>query len=215
MKKTNVISNFVKKELTNLVFAGIIIFFALGMGIKNNYLLIIIGLLSIPIKINQNSYSIFGGFSEENLHSLLPIFQLSKKNATAFFGFLLLAQKAEEDAIIYFGGSICQTAEKNAVIGIGINFLQTAGNDCIHWFGISMFQSAENDTIALLGIHLFQSASNDAIVWASLYFSQKAEREAFTGLSVGFYKTAFYLKKFIAYSIFNSIKKMDSVIVTI
>ncbi len=59
-------------------------------------------LLSYPWKISKHVYSLFGGYSETNIYSLVGIFQKAGNDAIQVFGFSLF-QKAGNDAIQRFG----------------------------------------------------------------------------------------------------------------
>src|SRR3989338_5773337 len=80
-------------------------------GVKKIFAFAIAALLTMPVNINGNVFTVLGSAKGKNVYSLFSI-----------------GQKADENAVALFG-SLYQNAGKEAITGIGIAGYQNAGKE--------------------------------------------------------------------------------------
>lgn len=171
-------------------------------------------LISYPYRFESGIvYSIWGGFSDGDIRSLLSVFQIAKENASSLISF-----------------NLYQEAGKTAKSGLGINFIQRAKEDSLLVFGISIFQYANESAKHYLGINLFQKAEDKALFafglsgiqtsrlalqGITLSFLQLARETAEQEMGVGLYQKAPCVRHFIGLLLFQSFKRKNRSAVSI
>lgn len=115
-------------------------------------------ILSQPLVMKSgNVYSLWGGFSENSIYSLVPIIQLAKYDTIGILG-VSLFQKAGNNSTVVAGIILFQSADNNSGVYWGASILQKAGNDCRLELGMSIFQTFKKNSIH--GICAFVLISN-------------------------------------------------------
>jgi hypothetical protein len=132
-------------------------------------------LISMPIPLRGNLYSLWGGVGRSDVISL--------------FGFY---QDAGRDALSLFGIVIYQRAGNNAVQGVTLNLYQEAGShkaaasqivgfrksnerEAVQWISISVVQKAYYDAGQAAGLIIYQQAGQEAMQFAGLALVRKAK----------------------------------------
>jgi hypothetical protein len=151
----------------------------------------IVILISIPITINGNVFSFWGGFSEKNIYSFFSVFQDARKDAWHLFGLgflqkagksaggcfsITLFQKADEDAWQIIGLALFQKADRYAGQLFGVIFLQYAEKDAWQFIGVTLFKMSGRNCWQLIGITLAQEVGMDCWQGIGLVFFENAER---------------------------------------
>lgn len=157
----------------------------------------ILFLLSYPWQVGDNVYSLWGGFAEYDIYSIICVFQESRKgnarallafppgiqlarngNATIATGFAL-TQMSENSSFV-FGMILCQMANKRALLGVGFSCWQFAKKeDALNYIGFVMMQSSvEADACQLLGLIGSQNSGKDSVQLVGVILNQEGENGA-------------------------------------
>lgn len=130
--------------------------------------LTIVALLSLPVNINDNIYTIFGSaVSDQDVCSVFSIFQSAERNAFAGLG------------------SIYQEAKNNAATIVGLSVYQHAGNHACLLGGISVVQISEKHAAIAVGINVLQYGKNHAGILFGIYCVQSSDIISRTGATIG------------------------------
>ena len=199
---------------------GVIMAFFIGIFLENYvceigpWRFLMIFLISYPYKVKSGRvYSLWGGFSDGDIRSLLSVFQIAEENAFSLISF-----------------NFYQRARKNAVSGIGINFFQRAWENASIVAGISVFQHANEEAKQHVGVNLFQKAGGLATfsfglvgiqsgnkvehgIGASLI--QLGREKAELEMGVCFFQKAPWVRHFLGLILFQSFKVKNNSAISI
>ena len=138
--------------------------------------LAIIALLSFPLNINGNVFTVLGNAeSSKSIYSVFSPYQKAGGDAHSVLGSFF--QKAGNDAYVYAGVAGYQEAT-NAYVGVGVAGYQEAKFDAIVGLGLSGYQKSGHESGMVMGIAGFQKSKMDATNILGLTGYQKAGRAA-------------------------------------
>ena len=170
-------------------------------------------LISYPYKVKSGTvYSLWGGFSDGDIRSLLSVFQVAKENAFSLIS-LSLYQRAGKTASSGLGINLIQRAEDSLLV-FGISIFQYANEGAKHYLGISLFQKAEDKALFVFGLSGIQT-SRLALQGITLSFIQLARETAEQEMGVGLYQKAPCVRHFIGLLLFQSFKRKNRSAVSI
>ncbi|MEK7566699.1 MAG: hypothetical protein AAB527_01000 [Patescibacteria group bacterium] len=118
----------------------------------------IAALLSLPVNINGNIFTIFGSAEGRNVYSLFSFYQKAEKDSFALFGAIL--QYAGKDAAVVLGLTGYQNAGRDAVVGIGLTGYQNAGNNAVVGAGLAGYQKGVSSAATYVGLGIYQSVGD-------------------------------------------------------
>lgn len=127
--------------------------------------------LSYPISIQGNLFSLWGGSGPADVYSLFGVYQDAGKNAFSISG-VLLHQRAEGFAFQLVGLVVYQRATEDVGQLVGIALYQRSGHDAGQFLGIIVVQDAGEESYQFLGVSLFRrSRETDNPVFGLCYLN--------------------------------------------
>ena len=167
------------KTNSNFFFALVMtVILTKGLAVSGNGLgvgwVALLFLACYPWTINGNVYSLFGGYSEKSIYSLIGVVQIAEQDATQIFGVSLIQLSENGVALQCCGISVMQIGNKCYQM-LGLALFQYSDEESIQWFGVAGAQVSKEVSVQIGGISFFQSGGLEAGQAVGLTFYQKAE----------------------------------------
>lgn len=165
--------------------------------------LAIVSVLSLPINIGGNIYTVAGNATGENVYSLLSFYQKAERDAfsvvslgyqnagrSAISIVSLGTYKKALTTVTVVGVDLYEKAGDMALMAFGAVAYQNAGSDAVNIIAVSLYQKSEGDAINCLGLAVYQKAQNDAGVLIGLAGVQNAGRNTDMIIGASVYQRA-------------------------
>lgn len=165
-------------ELKNLLFTAVMAILLIDLWMFLGYQIVawqapLFALVAYPYEHKGTVYSVFGGFSDGDIESLMGLIQDAKGDATSVLG-ISIFQRAGFDALHLFGFSLLQIGGIDAHQSLGFNVIQLADNEAGQTLGISFLQKSKGRTEQLFGVSVMQFAQRDAHQCAGVTLYRRA-----------------------------------------
>lgn len=119
-------------------------------------MLALVALLTLPLNINGNVFTIAGNATaEKSVYSIFSFYQSAGQDVLTIFG-LAGYQQAGQDAETTIGLAGYQNAGRDTMTALGLAGYQNAGRNAVTALGLAGYQRAERNAIAGMAIALYQ-----------------------------------------------------------
>jgi len=148
----------------------------------------IAALLTLPINVDGNVFTLFGNAAgEKGVYSISSFYQRSGGDALTIIG-LGGYQEAEQDTTTVLGITGYQKAGQNAALDIGLAGYQKAKQNATLYLGLAGYQKAGQNVVTLAGVAGYQKAGQNAALGIGLAGYQEADQEVVTLIGVAGYQ---------------------------